>query len=66
MPPNQTGPSWSDRLKALSNLPAFFRLVWEASPWMMLTNSGLRLLRSAIPVSILYVGRLIIDEVISL
>jgi ATP-binding cassette subfamily B protein len=66
MASNQLKPSWKDRLKALRNLPAFFRLVWAASPWMTMANTGLRLLRSAIPVSVLYVGRLIIDEVIFL
>ncbi len=63
---NQQKPSWKDRLKALRNLPAFFKLVWAVSPWMTLSNVGLRLLRSAIPVSVLYIGRLIIDEVIFL
>ena len=66
MASNQLKPGWKDRLKALRNLPAFFRLVWAASPWMTIANAGLRLLRSAIPVSVLYVGRLIIDEVIFL
>jgi ATP-binding cassette subfamily B protein len=63
---NQLKPSWKDRLKALRNLPAFFKLVWAASAWMTIANIGLRLLRSAIPVSVLYIGRLIIDEVIFL
>ncbi len=59
-------PSWKDRLNALRNLPAFFRLVWAASPWMTTGNIVLRLMRAAIPVSVLYVGRLIIDLVIGL
>jgi ATP-binding cassette subfamily B protein len=66
MVPNQLRPGWKDRLKALRNLPAFFQLVWAASPWMTLANTGMRLLRSAIPISVLYVGRLIIDEVVFL
>jgi ATP-binding cassette subfamily B protein len=66
MAPNQVKPNWKERLKALRNLPAFFQLVWAASPWMTLADTGLRILRSAIPVSILYVGRLIIDEVVFL
>ncbi len=59
-------PGWRERLIALRNLPAFFKLVWASSPWMTTVNAGLRLLRSAIPVSVLYVGKLIIDEVILL
>ncbi len=59
-------PGWKARLRALRNLPEFFRLVWASSPWMTGLNIGLRLLRSAIPVSFLYIGKLIIDEVILL
>ncbi|MHA4810685.1 ABC transporter ATP-binding protein [Flavitalea flava] len=54
------------RLAALGNLPRFFKLVWETSPGIMIANSILRILRSAIPVAILYVGKLIIDQVILL
>jgi ATP-binding cassette, subfamily B, bacterial len=59
-------PGWKERLTALRNLPAFFRLVWAASPWMTGLNACLRLLRSAIPVSVLYIGKLIIDDVVML
>ncbi len=63
---NLRKPGWRERLNALRNLPAFFKLVWASSPWMTTVNAGLRLLRSAIPVSVLYVGKGIIDEVILL
>jgi ATP-binding cassette, subfamily B, bacterial len=63
---NLRKPGWRERLNALRNLPAFFKLVWASSPWMTLLNIGLRLLRSTIPVSILYIGKGIIDEVILL
>ena len=56
--------SLKDRLSALRNLPRFFRLVWQSSPGMMLANIILRILRSAIPVAVLYVGKLIIDGII--
>jgi ATP-binding cassette subfamily B protein len=55
-----------ERLSALSNLPKFFRLVWETSPPIMIVNSILRILRAATPVAILYVGKLIIDQVVQL
>ena len=54
------------RISALSNLPAFFRLVWETNPWMTLGNSLLRISRAALPLAILYVGKLIIDQVVML
>ncbi len=66
MASTQSKPGWKERLNALRNLPAFFKLVWASSPWMTGLNAGLRLLRSAIPVTVLYVGKLIIDEVIQL
>jgi len=41
-------------------------LVWETSPWMMIANSLLRLSKAVIPVALLYVGKLIIDQVVLL
>src|ERR1700754_2097641 len=58
--------TWKQRLTALGNLPRFFRLVWQTSPGIMITNCLLRIARSAIPVIILYVGKLIIDQVVLL
>ncbi|HTJ14043.1 MAG TPA: ABC transporter ATP-binding protein [Dinghuibacter sp.] len=65
-PPPGTGEqiTWKQRLRALRNLPAFLKLVWETSPWMTVADIGLRVIRSAIPVSVLYVGKLIIDLVV--
>jgi ATP-binding cassette subfamily B protein len=53
-----------ERFSALANLPMFFKLVWQTSPSLTLTNAILRIIRSAIPVAILYVGKLIIDQVV--
>lgn len=55
-----------ERLAALRNLPQFFKLVWEVSPKMALANILLRFVRSALPLLILYVGKLIIDQVVAL
>ncbi|MBK7406861.1 MAG: ABC transporter ATP-binding protein [Saprospirales bacterium] len=41
-------------------------MVWKTSPGLAISNASLRLLKSGIPVSTLYVGKLIIDEVIFL
>src|SRR6185437_7531216 len=59
-------PTLKEKFAALGNLPRFFRLVWETNHWYTILNALLRLVRSAIPVSILYIGKLIIDEVIYL
>ncbi|TAE34210.1 MAG: ABC transporter ATP-binding protein [Cytophagales bacterium] len=58
--------NWRDRFSALKNLPQFFKLVWETSPGLFLGNAFGRLLRAAIPAASLYVGKLIIDEVVRL
>jgi ATP-binding cassette subfamily B protein len=55
-----------DRLRALRNLPAFFRLVWQSSPRMMLINVILRFLKASLPFLLLYIGKLIIDQVVHL
>lgn len=64
--PNETPLNWRDRFSALKNLPAFFKLVWQTSPGLFLGNAFGRLLRAAIPAATLYVGKLIIDEVVRL
>ncbi len=55
-----------DRFSALTNLPRFFKLVWRASPALTITNALLRIVRSAIPVAILYVAKLIIDQIVEI
>lgn len=55
-----------DRLRALSNLPAFFKLVWQSSPRLMLINVILRFLKASLPFLLLYIGKLIIDQVVHL
>ena len=59
-----TSLTFKQRLSALRNLPRFFKLVWHTSPSLTLINALLRILRSAIPLGILYVGKLIIDQVV--
>jgi ATP-binding cassette subfamily B protein len=58
--------SLKERFSALSNLPRFFGLVWRTSPSLTLANALLRIVRSTIPVAILYIGKLIIDGVVQI
>ncbi|HEY4196645.1 MAG TPA: ABC transporter ATP-binding protein, partial [Mucilaginibacter sp.] len=55
-----------DRFDALRNLPAFFKLVWQTNRWMTVVNALLRIARSAMPLGLLYVGKLIIDQVVTM
>ena len=58
--------TFKQRLNSLHNLPKFFKLVWQTSPSLTITNSLLRIIKSATPVAILYIGKLIIDQVIQI
>ncbi|PIQ21933.1 MAG: ABC transporter ATP-binding protein [Cytophagales bacterium CG18_big_fil_WC_8_21_14_2_50_42_9] len=58
--------SFKDRVSALRNIPAFLKLIWQTSPAMALGNIFIRIVRAAIPLAVLQVARLIIDEVILL
>jgi ATP-binding cassette subfamily B protein len=58
--------SLRERFGGLRNVPPFLKLVWQTSPWMMATQSVLRFIRALLPVAMLYIGKLIIDEVVLL
>jgi ATP-binding cassette, subfamily B, bacterial len=60
-----TSRSLRERIGALRHLPSLFRLVWQASPGLTTASLALRLTRSALPIFVLYVGKLIIDEVVA-
>lgn len=66
LPNGEKKPTLKDNLKALRHIPAFFKLVWETSPSLTIANIILRLLKAGLPISALYVAKLIIDEVIRL
>ncbi len=58
--------SWREQLEALRHLPPFFRMIWQTSPGLSISNALLRLLKSLLPLAMLYVGKEIVDEVIFL
>ncbi|MEO7742862.1 MAG: ABC transporter ATP-binding protein [Usitatibacter sp.] len=58
--------TFRERLGALKNLPPFIQLVWDTSPALTVAQGVLRLMRALLPVVVLYVGKLIIDEVVTL
>jgi ATP-binding cassette subfamily B protein len=64
--PAQPAVSVRERVSALRHLPAFLRLIWQTSPALTLGNIALRLVRAALPLAMLFVGRLIIDNVVQL
>jgi ATP-binding cassette subfamily B protein len=66
LPPPTQRASWRERFGALRNLPPFLKLVWRTSPALTLSQALLRIVRAVLPVATLYVGKLIIDEVVLL
>ncbi|WP_082543614.1 ABC transporter ATP-binding protein [Sphingomonas sp. Leaf339] len=64
MPPRPT--TWRERLGALRNLPPFLAMVWRTSRLLTSTTLAVRLVRALLPIATLFVGKLIIDEVVLL
>ena len=62
----KTEQSWREQWEALRHLPPFFRMIWKTSPSLSIANASLRLLKSVLPLALLYVGKEIVDEVIFL
>ena len=57
------GNAWSDRLRALKNIPPVFYFVWESGPTVVFWNITIRVIVAFLPVGIGIVGRFIIDGV---
>ncbi len=58
-------PPWSERLDALKYVPPLLRLVYETHRGYTVAILVLRALRAGIPLAVLWIGKLIIDAVIS-
>ena len=68
VPPPSASSSLSlrERFQALRNVPPFLKMIWAASPGLTLVSLGLRLVRAFLPIVMLYIGKLIIDEAVRL
>jgi ATP-binding cassette, subfamily B, bacterial len=65
-PPLPNTRSLKERVGALRNLWPFLAMVWRTSPPLTAASLLLRLLRALLPVVTLYIGKLIIDDVVLL
>jgi ATP-binding cassette, subfamily B, bacterial len=65
-PPLTNTRSLRDRVGALRNLWPFLAMVWRTNPPLTATSLLLRLVRALLPVATLFVGKLIIDDVVRL
>lgn len=55
-----------EQLAALRYVPPLLKLVWEVNAGLTLATVAMRLVRGGLPVALLWVGKLIIDEVVLL
>lgn len=55
-----------ERFKALGNLPELLRLVWATNKQLTIADFLLRLMKAAAPLALLFVGKLIINEIVLL
>jgi ATP-binding cassette, subfamily B, bacterial len=62
--PGEPPVSWRERLQALRHLPRLLQMVWETEPRYVVGILVLRVARALIPLAVLWVGKLIVDEVV--
>jgi ATP-binding cassette subfamily B protein len=60
---HDAGSAWSDRVRALKNVPPVLHFVWESGPAVVFWNIAIRILVAFLPVGIGIIGRFIIDGV---
>src|SRR5438270_13697909 len=56
--------TWRERFAAMRYVPAMLVLVWQTDRLLTLGTAILRVVRAFVPVATLWIGKLIIDEVI--
>jgi ATP-binding cassette subfamily B protein len=62
---NGRAPNWRERFAALKHVPPLLRLVYQTHRGYTVAILLLRLIRAGIPVAVLWIGKLIIDDVIA-
>ncbi|HUF36256.1 MAG TPA: ABC transporter ATP-binding protein [Gemmatimonadales bacterium] len=63
--PDDPPSTWRERLRAIRHLPRLLRLVWDTEPRYVVGILMLRVARSLVPLGVLWVGKLIVDEVVT-
>jgi ATP-binding cassette subfamily B protein len=62
-PPAATSSAWSDRVRALKNVPPVLHFVWESGPAVVFWNLAIRIVVAFLPVGIGVIAGRIIDGV---
>ena len=63
---SKTPPRWRERLQALKNIPPVLSMVWEAAPKVIVASMTLRIVTALLPLAVLKVTQVIIDDVYNL
>jgi ATP-binding cassette subfamily B protein len=63
---SKTAPRWRERLQALKNIPPVLSMVWEAAPKVIVASMTLRVITALLPLAVLKVTQVIIDDVYNL
>src|SRR5690242_1998693 len=63
--PDAHPPTWRERVAALRYVGRFISLVWDTDRAFTTAMVVLRIVRSLVPVAALWVGKLIVDGVVS-
>jgi ATP-binding cassette, subfamily B, bacterial len=56
---------WRGRITALKHIPTVLKIVWQSSPLLTILGLAFRALAALIPVSMLWISKLIIDRVVN-
>src|SRR5712664_3108055 len=63
---SKSAPRWRERLQALKNIPPVLSMVWEAAPKVIVASVTLRVVTALLPLAVLKVTQVIIDDVYNL
>ncbi len=56
--------SWQERLTALRNTPPVLKIVWKSGPGVVVFGLVARLFASLLPLALLWIPKLIVDEIV--
>jgi ATP-binding cassette, subfamily B, bacterial len=62
--PDETPEGWRRRFAALSNIEPLVRLVWQASPRLLVASLILRVITAFLPLAALWVAKLLMDRIV--
>jgi ATP-binding cassette subfamily B protein len=55
---------WKERLSALRDVPPVLKIVWESGPLVVASGLVVRLFTSLLPIALLWIAKLIIDNIV--